>query len=154
MLAVICSVSSSPRSATSASFGTGITAGRPSALPSAFENSRLVTGFGRGRVERPRDALVVERPEQQPDLVVAVDPRHVLAPAGERPADAELERQQQLLQQARPRGRGPGPCAAITTRTPPVGLASAAASQSTHTWASKSSPGGVDSSTIASPRSP
>ena len=80
--------------------GTGITAGRPSARPSAFEKSRFVTGFGAVALTTPLTFVVVERPEQDPDLVLDVDPGDVLVAAGQRPADAELERRQQLAQQA------------------------------------------------------
>ena len=48
-------MSSSPRIATRAARGTGAMAGRRSALPSAFENSRLVTGFGRLALRGPVD---------------------------------------------------------------------------------------------------
>ena len=48
--------------------------GGPSARPSAFENSRLVTGLGAVALTTPLTFSFVERPEQDPDLVVDVDP--------------------------------------------------------------------------------
>src|SRR5207244_3625054 len=43
---------------------------------------------------------VVDKPDEQRDLVVPVDPRHVLMPARDRAAQAEPERRQELAQEA------------------------------------------------------
>src|SRR5207244_1812444 len=54
---------------------------------------------GRGRVVGAGRLVGVHPPEQQADLVVDVDPGHVLATARERTADPELEGEQELLEQ-------------------------------------------------------
>ena len=138
----------------SAKPGTGIDAGRSSARPSAFESSRLVTGLGAVELIDAAHLLVVERPEQDPDLVLDVDPGDVLVAAGERAADAELERRQQLAEEAAVGVEDvagaddrPGARRSPRPRAPPL-------SHSRTTSASKPSPGAAASSTIASPRSP
>src|SRR4051794_269611 len=57
-------------------------------------------GIGSCRVDRPGDLVVVQRPEQEADLVVDVDPGHELLAARDRAADPELERKEELLEQA------------------------------------------------------
>ena len=99
MLPRIWSVSSS-RMATRAARGTGRFAGRRRTPASVFENSRFVTGFGAAALRVPETSSFSSAQRQQPDLVVAVDPGHVLTAAGERPAGAELEHRQELLQEA------------------------------------------------------
>src|SRR4051794_6597311 len=46
--------------------------------------------FGRSGVDGAAHLLVVQRPKQDPDLVLEVDPGEVHLAAGERAADAEL----------------------------------------------------------------
>jgi hypothetical protein len=53
-----------------------------------------------GRVDDAPDAVVVQGPEEEPDHVLEMDPGHELLAAGDWPADAELERQQQWLEEA------------------------------------------------------
>lgn len=94
------SATSEPRMAVTANLGAGKNAGRFSTLPSNFENVRLVTGVGRGGVDWARDVNRVKSPEDQGDLVIDVDPGHVLIAAGEGASAAELEDRKQLLQQS------------------------------------------------------
>ena len=134
--------------------GTGTTAGRPKRLAQRLREHLVGHRIRRGRVDDAADLLVVERPEQDADLVVDVDPGDVLVAAGERAADAQLERGQQRAEEAAARvehvaGADDRPGA---RRSPSTSCA--AFSHSRTTSASKPSPGSLDSSTIASPRSP
>ena len=85
------SATSEPRMAVTANLGAGKNAGRFSTLPSNFENVRLVTGVGRGGVDWARDVNRVKSPEDQGDLVIDVDPGHVLIAAGEGPPPPSLK---------------------------------------------------------------
>src|SRR4051812_2020571 len=58
--------------------------------------------LGRARVARALPGRVVERGEVEADDVVRVDPRHVLAPTGDGPADAKAEEGEHLGQRAAP----------------------------------------------------
>ena len=61
---------------------------------------RVGDRLGRAGVDRAGPVVAVERGEVDADEVVGVDPRQVLVAAGDRAADAELERRQHLGQRA------------------------------------------------------
>ena len=135
--------------------GTGTTAGRPERPPQRLREVPVSRRVRRGGVDDAADLLVVERPEQDPDLVVDVDPGDVLLAAGERAADAELE------------GRS-----AARPSMPPLGVEDLAGADDRQPHAGRRRPrapplpllhdlgvealaaGPADSSTTASPRSP
>ena len=88
------------RAARTAKPGTGANAGRCSARPSAARELLFVTGSGAVPLTGAAPVGAVERGEVERDEVVEVDPRQVLAPAGDRAADAELEEREHLRQRA------------------------------------------------------
>ena len=142
----------SPYSRRSASAGTGAIAGRRSARPSAWEKSRLVTGSGAVRVERPAPALVARARRAASREVVDVDPGDVLAPAGDRAADAQAKRRQHLRERA---AAGVEHDAGARLRDPHARARRhlrASASHATQTCARKSPPGAAPSSSGSSPR--
>ena len=59
---------------------------------------RVGDRLGRRAVDGPLPVRIVKRREVEPDDVVDVDPRHVLAATGDRAADAELEGRQHRLE--------------------------------------------------------
>ena len=88
----------SPSSSRRAIGGVGIRAGRRRAAPSALPKAAFRHRLGRDAVQRPLQAGGVDGVQDQPHDVVAVDPGHVLPPATDGPAGAQLERRQQLRQ--------------------------------------------------------
>ena len=86
----------SPYSARNASPGTGSSAGRCSARPSARESRRLLTGSGAVAFTGPDQRASSQRRQHHPDEIVAMDPSDVLASARDRTADAQAKRWQHL----------------------------------------------------------
>ena len=129
-------------------------AGRCSARPSAFENSRLVTGSGAVALTGPLQRSSSSAARIIPTRSSRVDPGDVLAPAGDRPADAEPEGRQHLRERAAVRGRARRRCARARRACPARAAAAASASQSAQTSARKSRPAGASSSSGSAPWGP
>ncbi len=75
-------------------------AGRRNALAESLAEGLVGHGLGRGAVVGAAPGRVGRRVQVEADEVVDVDPRQVLLAAGDRAADAELERRQHLVQRA------------------------------------------------------
>ena len=132
----------SPYSRRSASPGTGTSAGGRAPRRAASRTRGCVTRLGRGRVDRPAPALVVERREHHPDA----DPRggstRCTGAAGDRAADAEPERRQHLRERAAVAVEHDAGAHLHHAHARARGRRAASASHSTHTSARKSRPGG------------
>ena len=90
--------------------GIGITAGRPSARPSAFENSLLVTGFGAVALTTPLTASLSSAQSRIPTSSSMWIQETYWSPPASGPPTPELERRQQLAEEAAARGRARGRC--------------------------------------------
>ena len=115
----------------------------------------MVTGLGAVELIDAAHALVVERPEQDPDLVVDVDPGDVLGAARERAADAELERASAAAARKPPLGSSTWPVRTIDqAHAGALDLARRLLPLAHDLGVEALAGRRLDSSTIASPRSP
>ena len=95
--------------------------------PSAAVNSALVTGLGRGQVDRPGDGGGQQEADRT-DLVPQADPRPVLPAAAHPAAEPEPEHRRASWPAAPPRP-STSPVRSVTTRTPAASAGAVAASQ-------------------------